>query len=166
MRADTYRGVAAQPGLGLGWTRVATSIAELVSPSTIERIWLFAPVRREDREWGTAVLACSTGGNRRRIFAASYLIAIRGRTRGQGKVTVDEVGESPVAVIHEVIAGVMERAGETEPPVEIAPELWFGGDEPLAADPRTNGAAPGSLDVPSAGERAPTMDDLNEAHVQ
>ena len=165
MRPDTYVGVAAQPGLGLGWTRVATSVAEFVSPSAIESIWLFAPVRREEREWGTAVLACHTGGDRRRIFTASYLIAIRGRTRGQGKVTVDEVGESPVAVIHEVIAGVMERAGETEPPVEIAPELWFGSDEPTAAVVHADSTSvPGSL-MPSTGERATSMDNLSEARV-
>ncbi len=157
MRPDTYLGVAAQPGLGLGWTRVATSIAEFAVPSSIERIWLFAPVRRDEREWGTAVLACRTESNRLQVFTASYLIVIRGRMRGQGKVTVDDVGESPVEVLHEVIAGVMERAGETEPPVEIAPELWFGSDDPGSFDD--------SLDPSSVGEGATTTDDLNEGPV-
>jgi hypothetical protein len=145
MRPDTYQGVVAQPGLGLGWARVATAVTEAVAPDTIERIWLFAPVRRDEREWGTAVLACRTEGDRRRIFTASYLIVIRGRSRGQGKVTVEEVGESPVAIMHEVIAGVMDRAGEAEPPVEIAPELWFAsGDVPsgVAEAANTSNEAP------------------------
>lgn len=134
MGAEAPLGVTRTPGLGLGWTRVAQQLAQAIDPTTIDRIWLFAPVRREEREWGTAVIACRTGGDRRRIYTASYLLIIRGREKGQGKITVDEVGDSPPAVMHEVIAGVRERAGETDPPVEIAPDLWFEdtGDEPTA----------------------------------
>ena len=120
-----------EPGLGLGWTRVATALAERIPADAIERIWLFAPVRREAREWGTAVAACRTDGPRRRVLTASYILIVRGRERGQGKVAIEEVGESSVDVLHEVLAGVQERAGEPDPPVEIAPELWYGaeGDE-------------------------------------
>ncbi len=125
MRPDTYAGVATQPGLGLGWNRVAQAVGEKIPSETIDRIWLFAPVRREEREWGTAVVACRTDGDRLRIHTASYIMVIRGRERGQGKVSVEEVGDSPADVVHEVIAGVLERSGEVEPPVEIAPELWF-----------------------------------------
>jgi hypothetical protein len=125
MRPDTYVAATTQPGLGLGWTRVAQAVGERVPVETIDRIWLFAPVRREEREWGTAVVACRTDGGRLRIHTASYIIVIRGRDRGQGRVTVEEVGDSPPDVVHEVIAGVVERSGEVEPPVEIALELWF-----------------------------------------
>jgi hypothetical protein len=62
------------------------------------------------------------------------MLIVRGRERGQGKVAVEEVGEGPKAVVSEVIRGVQERAGETEPPVEISPELWYGvpeTEEPL-----------------------------------
>lgn len=123
-----------EPGLGLGWTRVAQAVAARVAPERIERVWLFAPVRQEEREWGTAVVVCRTDGVRRHVVTASYLLVVRGRDRGQGKITVEDVGESPVEVLHEVIRGVQERAGEPDPPVEIAPELWYGshGDEPAA----------------------------------
>jgi hypothetical protein len=116
----------------LGWTRVATAVAGAMPPGEIARIWLFAPVRREDREWGTAVVARRSEGERVRVYTASYQLAIRGRERGQGKVTLLEVAESPAAVVDEVIRGVQERAGETEPPVEVAPGVWFGEehDEP------------------------------------
>ena len=116
---------ALSPGLGLGWTRVAQAVAEEVSPDSIDGIWLFAPVRREWREWGTAVITCRLDSERRRIYTARYWLTIRGRERGQGRVLVEQVGESPTVVLHEVIAGVQERAGETEPPVEISPELWY-----------------------------------------
>lgn len=135
---------AHSPGLGLGWTRVAQAVAEEVSPDSIDGIWLFAPVRREWREWGTAVITCRLDSERRRIYTARYWLTIRGRERGQGRVLVEQVGESPAVVLHEVIAGVQERAGETEPPVEISPELWY---PPEPADQ--------AEETPHEGEREP-----------
>ena len=116
---------ALSPGLGLGWTRVAQAVEAEVPPHSIDGIWLFAPVRREWREWGTAVITCRLDSERRRIYTARYWLTIRGRERGEGRVLVEQVGESPAVVLHEVIAGVQERAGETEPPVEVSPELWY-----------------------------------------
>ena len=63
--------------------------------------------------------------DRVRVYTASYTLVIRGRERGQGKVTLLEVAESPAAVVDEVIRGVQERAGEAEPPVEIGAGVWF-----------------------------------------
>lgn len=123
---------APSPGLGLGWTRVARAVSEVVPREEIVRIWLFAPVRREEREWGTAVVARRAGGDRLRVYTASYVLAVRGRERGQGRVSLVEVGESPSAVVDQVIRGVQERAGEPSPPVEIDAGVWFGEehDEP------------------------------------
>ncbi len=118
-------GAPREPGLELGWLRTAQSLAEVVGPEEIDGIWLFPPVRREEREWGTAVVSRLSGEGRRRIYTASYMLVVRGRERGQGKVVVEEVGESPIAVVHEVLRGVQERAGEAEPPVEIPPKLWY-----------------------------------------
>lgn len=113
------------PGLGLGWLRTAAAVAEQVTPEEVTGIWLFPPVRREDREWGTAVVARYAGGGRRRIYTATYMLIVRGRDKGQGRVAVEEVGEGPESVVPDVITGVQERAGEAEPPVEVAAELWF-----------------------------------------
>lgn len=113
------------PSAGVGWRKTAERVSEAVAVETIDRIWLFPPVRRDDREWGTAVISCRLPEGRRRIHTASYLLVIRGRERGRGKVTIEEVGESPQAVVDDVILGVKERAGELDPPVEIAPELWY-----------------------------------------
>ena len=119
-------GLVTLPGLGPGWTRVAETLVNHVVPEEIEGIWLFQPVRREEREWGVAVIACRTDDERQRIFTASYMIIVRGREKGHGKVAVVEVGESPATVLDDVIRGVGERTGELEPPVEILPDLWFG----------------------------------------
>jgi hypothetical protein len=118
-------GAASSPGLGLGWARAAQSLAEVVPATEIERIWLFPPVRREEREWGVAVVSRLSDGERRRVYTASYMLIVRGRERGQGKVAIEEVGESPTSVVHEVVKGVQERAGEAEPPVEIAAGIWY-----------------------------------------
>ena len=156
MNPDTYARLIRENGTSLGWTKIAQAVAGSVPTESIDRIWLFAPVRREEREWGTAVLSCRTDEQRCRIFTASYLMVVRGRERGRGKVTIEEVGESPPGVVHEVIAGVQERAGEATPPAEIAPTQWFAerdaGPAPVPDDGPPAGAyavgAPSESDIP------------------
>jgi hypothetical protein len=95
----------------------------------IERIWLFPPVRQESREWGTAVVARRVAPGRLRVYTGSYGLVVRGRERGQGQVTVSEVGETPDAVLPDVIRGVQARAREAEYPDELAPTTWFRSDD-------------------------------------
>jgi hypothetical protein len=47
-------------------------------------------------------------------------------------------------VIDDVILGVQERAGETEPPVEVATSVWYGADPAVpgaSGDTQPGGAA-------------------------
>jgi hypothetical protein len=161
MDPDTYARVVRDSGPGLGWSRVAQSVAAAIPHEAIDRIWLFTPVRREEREWGTAVISRQTEDGRSRIYTASYLMVVRGRERGRGRVTIDEVGESPPEVVHEVIAGVQERAGEPLPPTEIPPAQWFPDevtpaqadeDGLLAADPSLGGQ--GTSHLPNEATQA------------
>lgn len=100
----------------------------------IERIWLFPPVQRDEREWGTAVVARRIAEGRLRVYTGRYGLVMRGRARGQGEVVVVDVGETPDAVVPQVVRGVRERAGEADDPVEIAPADWYGShDQPSAA---------------------------------
>jgi len=124
----------ATPGLGLGWTRLAAAVAEQIPPAEIARIWLFLPVRRNEREWGTAVIARRVGDGRYRVYTGRYMLIARGRERGQGRLLVEDVGESPDEVVAEVIRGVQDRAGEAEPPVEIEPALWYPDHDDPAAE--------------------------------
>lgn len=128
--------VTTAPGLGRGWLRVAQAVAESVPPEQIARIWVFHPMRRDDREWGTAVVARAIGdGSRQVVYTGRYMLLLRGRDRGQVRAEVDEVGEGPPDVVYDVIRGVQERSGETEPPVEIEASLWYGGtDDESAAE--------------------------------
>jgi hypothetical protein len=112
---------------------VAQAIAERMPVGEIERIWLFPPVRQEVREWGTAVVARRVSPGRVRVYTGSYGLVVRGRERGEGQVTVEDVAETPDAVLPDVIRGVQERARETEYPEEIAASSWFPGDDQRAA---------------------------------
>jgi hypothetical protein len=118
---------------GPGWRRVAQAIAERMPVLEIERIWLFPPVRREVREWGTAVVARRVSPGRVRVYTGSYGLVVRGRERGQGQVTVEDVAETPDDVLPDVIRGVQQRAGEEEFPDEIAASTWFPRDDQRAA---------------------------------
>ena len=117
-------------GLGLGWDRVAAALAAQIPTAEIDRIWLFAPMRQEGREWGTAVVLRRLDGDRRRVYTATYMVATRGRDRGQTKIGIEEVGDSPSVIVEDVIAGVQERAGDAEPPTEIQPQVWFVEEDP------------------------------------
>ena len=92
-------------GLGLGWDQVALALAAEVPVAEIDRIWLFAPLRQEGREWGTAVVLRRLDGERRRVYTATYMIATRSRERGRAKINIDEVGDSPTIVVEDVVAG-------------------------------------------------------------
>jgi hypothetical protein len=125
---------AATAGLGRGWTRVAEAVGQSMPHAEIARIWVFPPIRREDREWGTAVIAREAPPDRVRLYTGKYMLVTRGRERGQGRVEVEEVGETPTPVAHDVIWGVQHRLGEADPPTEIDPAAWYGDelDEPAA----------------------------------
>ncbi len=122
------------PGVGLGWTRIAEAVRNVISPADISRIWVFPPLRRDGREWGTAVIATKADHRRLVIFTAKYMLSTRGRRRGLGRVEVSEVGEGPTDVVPEVVRGVPDRVAEGEPAVEISPNVWFAEDhdEPAA----------------------------------
>ena len=121
------------PGVGPGWTRVAAAVAQAFPAVEISGIWVFAPVRKDDREWGTAAVTRRSDDGRVRLYTAAYVLVVKGVERGQGKVAVEEIGISPDAVLSDVLRGVQERAGELEPPVAIDPALWYGNADELAA---------------------------------
>ena len=96
-------------------------------PAEIETIYLFRPIKREGREWGTAVVTRKTEQGRLRVYTVKYMLIVRGKDRGQAKVELTEVGLSPAEVLAQVMQGTADRTGETEPPVELGPSVWYEG---------------------------------------
>jgi hypothetical protein len=113
---------AAAPGSG--WERLAQAVAETVPPAEIDSVWLFAPVRRETNEWGTAVLS-RVDGERRRIYTARYMLAIKGKERGKFESSVREVGTGPADALTRALQEAQRRIDDDQPPVAVPPESWF-----------------------------------------
>jgi hypothetical protein len=114
-------------GRGPGWATLAEAVAKQVPPSEIETIYLFRPLKREGREWGTAVVArrSAEGGGRLRVYTARYMLVVRGKERGQSKVEVEETGLSPAEVVAQVMQAAADRSGDPEPPVAVGPAVWY-----------------------------------------
>jgi hypothetical protein len=109
---------------GGGWERLAQAVSEMLPPAEVDGVWIFAPLRRDDREWGTAVLS-RVDGDRRRIYTARYVLAVKGKQRGKFESTILEVGSGPVDALARVLQEAQRRIDDEQPPSSVAPESWF-----------------------------------------
>jgi hypothetical protein len=107
-----------------GWDRLARAVAEVLPPQEVDGVWAFTPVRREHREWGTAVLS-RLHGDRRRIYTARYVLDVKGKTRGKFESFVQEVGSGPMEALAKVLLEAQRRVDDEHPPVAVPPEIWF-----------------------------------------
>jgi hypothetical protein len=99
-------------------------VAQVVPPAEIDGIWIFAPLRRQSREWGTAVLS-RIDGERRRIYTARYVLSVKGKERGRFESTVLEVGTGPMEALARVLQEVQRRTDDEHLPLAVPPESWF-----------------------------------------
>ena len=107
-----------------GWSRLAGAVADVLPPAEVDGIWLFSPLRHDGREWGTAVLS-RVDGDRRRIYTARYVLAIKGKERGKFESTVQEVGSGPVEALARLLQEAQKRIDDEHPPVPVVPDEWF-----------------------------------------
>ena len=96
-------------------------------PGEIETVYVFRPIKRGGKEWGTAVVTRKAADGRLRVYTAKYMLIVRGKERGQGKFEVVEVALSPADVLAQVMQATVDRGGDTEPPVELSPAVWYEG---------------------------------------
>lgn len=122
------------PGQGPAWERLAEGLrADLPAPE-IDRLWVFRVVRREGRDFGTAILS-RVEGDRRRIYTARFVHTVKGKQRGKFEWALEEVGSGPLEALDELLALVPKRSDEEEPPTPVPVELWFPPEEPADAPP-------------------------------
>ncbi len=107
-----------------GWERLAQAVAQMLPPSEVDGVWVFAPLRRDVNEWGTAVLS-RVDGERRRIYTARYVLAIKGKERGKFESTIQEVGSGPLDALARVLQEAQRRTDDEQPPVAVPPAEWF-----------------------------------------
>jgi hypothetical protein len=118
--------ITPSPGQGAGWAKLAAAVEAQVPPAEIETIYVFRPIKRQGREWGTAVITRRSEVDRRlRVYTAKYMLIVRGKDRGQIKIEVVEVALSPADVLAQVMQATVDRGGDTEPPVELGPAVWY-----------------------------------------
>lgn len=114
---------------GLGWERLAQAVADLVPAGEVDGVWLFTPLRHDAREWGTAVLS-RVDGDRRRIYTARYVLAIKGKERGRFETSIEEVGSGPVDALASLLQEAHRRIDDEHPPAPVPVEEWFASVRP------------------------------------
>ena len=128
--SDPVRGAAVA---GSGWDRLAQAVAEVLPPTEVDGVWVFTPLRRENKEWGTAVLS-RVDGERRRIYTARYVLSVKGKERGKFEASVQEVGSGTTEALARLVQEAQRRIDDEHPPTQVPPETWFP-SVPLADDP-------------------------------
>lgn len=111
---------------GSGWGKLADHVAGVLPVTEIDGIWQFRTLKRDGREWGTALLSRVDGAEqeRRRIYTARFMHVLKGKERGKFEAHLEEVGQGPVETLGELLAGVRKRI-EDEDPRPVPVETWF-----------------------------------------
>ena len=117
---------AEAPGVGPGWTRLAEAVAQHLPAAEVDAVWAFPNLRRDGREWGTAVVS-RVEGDRRRIYTAKYQLVLKGKERGRFEAAVEEVGSGSMDTLAELLREVHKRTDDEHPPVPVALAGWFPG---------------------------------------
>lgn len=115
---------APDPGEGPNWERLASWLCTQVPADEIDAAWVFRVLRREQREFGTAVVS-RVDGARRRIYTARYSAIVKGKQRGGFESWIEEVGSGPLETLHELLDLVPVRADDEGPPTPIDVRRWF-----------------------------------------
>jgi hypothetical protein len=111
---------------GSGWGRLAEQVAGLLPVHEIDGVWQFRTIKRDGREFGTALLSRieGEGRERRRIYTARFMLILKGKERGKFEADLEEVGSGPVETLGDLLAGVRKRL-EDEDPRPIPVDEWF-----------------------------------------
>lgn len=116
--------VAPEPGAGVNWERLAAWVRTQLPTDEIDAVWVFRVLRRDQREFGTAVIS-RVEGDRRRIYTARYAAIVKGKQRGGFETWLEEVGSGPMEALHALLELVPVRADDEEPPTPVDARLWF-----------------------------------------
>jgi hypothetical protein len=108
--------------------RLLEVLAERMPRHEVEAVYAFPPVRREGQDHGVAVVSRVVGGDRRLVYRARYVVALKGPERGKVTVAVEETAEAPAASLPEVLEGVRRRADEAGEAELVDLTAWKAGD--------------------------------------
>src|SRR5258705_13800574 len=69
------------PGQGAGWAKLAAAVEAQVPPAEIETLYVFRPIKREGKEWGTPAAPPQAPPGRLPAYTAKYTPPARGQER-------------------------------------------------------------------------------------
>ena len=151
---------AAGPGEGPMWERLAGWVREQLPAAEVDGVWVFRVLRRDQREFGTAVIS-RVQGDRRRIYTARYAAIIKGKQRGGFESSLDEVGSGPLEALHELLALVPVRADDEDPPTAV--ESWRVPADPISSSTGAAGVAQWAAGGHRRDDRIPPVAMADEA---
>ena len=108
--------------------RLLEALAERMPRAEVEAVYAFPPVRREGQDHGVAVVSRVLDGDRRLVYRARYVVALKGPDRGKVTVAVEETAEAPAGLLPEVLEGVRRRADEAGEAELVDLTAWKAGD--------------------------------------
>ncbi|MBT3324937.1 MAG: hypothetical protein HN396_01670 [Gemmatimonadales bacterium] len=114
MSQPPVRDRSADPGVPEALPRSLIRLRDQLGADTVDRLWIFPPVRRGRREQG--LLAVSTfleGEDRRVMVTAAYTAEHTGKGVSVATSFTQE-GEAPAELFPGVMAGVVRRSGAVE----------------------------------------------------
>jgi hypothetical protein len=116
------------PAVSDAVARLLDALAERMPRSEVEAVYAFPPVRREGQDHGVAVVSRVLGGDRRLVYRARYVVALKGPERGKVTVAVEETAEAPADLLPEVLDGVRRRADEAGEAELVDLTAWKAGE--------------------------------------
>ncbi|HSR43019.1 MAG TPA: hypothetical protein VLL48_12620 [Longimicrobiales bacterium] len=110
------------PGVPEALPRVLRSVARRLGPETLDRVWIFPPMRKGRKEWGLVAVSRFDDGpaeaprnetdrDRRRLYTAAYTAERTGRGLTVEPVLAEE-GRAPLDRLPRVMEGVVRRSGD------------------------------------------------------
>lgn len=124
--------------VGAGWDRLAEAVAAEVPVGEVQAVWTFPAIRREGREWGTAIVARASAG-RLRIYTARYMHQLKGKERGRYAAEVTEVGAGPLDTVEQLLAEARERLDDEGTLAPVPVDQWFAAALAAAGDGAARG---------------------------
>lgn len=124
--------------VGAGWDRLAEAVAAEVPVAEVDAVWTFPAIRRDGREWGTAIVARGSA-DRLRIYTARYMHQLKGKERGRYAAEVTEVGAGPLDTVDQLLAEARDRLDDEGTPSPVPVDQWFAAVLAAAGDGTTRG---------------------------
>ena len=92
--------------------KLLDAVAAQMPPGEVESVWAFPGVKRDNKEYGIAVITRQGSGGRHLVYRARYVLSLTGQERGKTALAIEETAEAPAELLPQVIEGVRRRADE------------------------------------------------------